>query len=464
MSSDERIARRADPIRLQAALGRQELEGVTSVTLSHATATLHRDGRSFDVAVPVGTTLSGLLAQLGPQAGGAALVVDELGRPVDGTEVFGDSIPSGASLFVRSSDPVTDAVERSAARERQRSFDVAGASVFGGCVLLAPVLALAPEPAPVATRAGLAAVLLLFTLAMTLTPAARSRWNLLAAPAGPAAAAAVLLPHEPLVAGWSFALAFIWAGALGALAISTHRSAESLDAATTLWFAPALCLSAASIGRLPDGSFAPFALAAGAVLLAVGPSAAVRVPDHQLLNLPAVLSTAPSVHAPEARPPARVTGPRVRRTLRLGAALRTVLILIAAAAVVVGAPTVVAAVAFDSFEGWGSLVLLVLVLGFFALQPRSARPASARWLPRAAVVLVLAVAVWSPPPGLTAWWLLGAVALAMAIVGFGVWMRRGMYAPLLTRLGDIAERVALALVVPAAIVAAGGVSMLRAVP
>lgn len=436
--------------------------GGNRVRASYATATLCRDDRTFDIAVPAGTTLSGVLAQLGGPRQPGLIVVDELGREIDGAETFGGSIPAGASLFVRGAELSSDRAKREQARTRRRGFDVPTIGALAACVVLSPVLALTPQSVPWPARIAITAILLLFALALSIRPASQPRWHLLVAPVAVAAAAGAAVPHPPLIAAWSFALVFAWAGTLMALGLSSRDRGESLDAATTLWLLPAIALSLVSITHLPSLPAACFALAAGVTLLALSPSVSVRIPDHQLLNLPVVLRTAPAVHQPTAPAPARVTPSRVRRTIRLGSALRTVLIMLAAILVLSGTPRVVTAIAFSTIEGWGAVALLTLSFGFFALQPRNARPPAARWMPRIVAVVMIMAAVWMRPGELAAWWIAGAIVIAITIIIFGVLMGRGLYAPLLTRLGDVAERITLALAVPAAIVAAGGVSIMRA--
>ena len=425
---------------------------------THTVATVVNGENSVDVAVPIGTTVSGVLASLGRNHAHLA-VTDEMGRPLGARETFGQSLGAGAVIVI-GSEVTTQALPSSNSRGLSARLPLGALAALAVLLALSPVVALTPA-LDLIVRVALAATLLGATARLLLPLANRARWQLLLAPAAAAAAFAAVVPHPPLIAGWSYALVFLWAGCGLAMLIRVFVNDEAVGVAAMTWLVPAALTTLISIFRLEPQVAGPLVLAASMLLLGFVPTSAVRVPESQTLHLPAVLNTAQSVHAPEVAEPAAITPRRVRHTMRLAVALQNALISLACLGVVASAGMMSSLLTGGTIESWSALALLTLAVIHFSLQPRQAHSAYARWAPRVVVVVLVGIVIASAPFGVSWWWFAAIVIACGVTIGFGVWIQRSMYAPFLTRLGDIAERASLALVVPAFLVAAGSFSMLR---
>lgn len=430
---------------------------------SQTTATLYRGDQVLDIAVPARSTVAGVLAQVST-ASDPVDAFDELGRKLSETEVFGTTIPAGATIFLRSKHEVssterTDAAKVAEQVEQRTSL----APLAAICILaaLSPIISLLlSDNWPL--RITLAAVLASAAVSLLWRLATQPIWHGLVAPVTAAAAAAALVPHPTIAAGWSYALVFTWAGALAAMLVPTLHRHEHYESAIRLWFIPAVGLSIISIAQTDNAVAAPLGVAAAVAMLGLAPSLSVRVPDEQLIDMPAVMSTAPSVHAPETHSPSRITSARVRHTLRLASGLHTVAISTACIVLIASAPGVMGYIGEPTIEGWAALALVCIAFAHFLLQPRDSRTAFARWTPRMVVVALLCSFLLLRPPGDELVWITGAALGAAGCCAVGIWIKKGMYAPLITRMADVFERVALGLAIPAAIVTCGLFSAIRA--
>ena len=425
---------------------------------THTVATVVRGDERFDVAVPLGTTVSGVVSAFGTSIDRVP-VTDELGRHLDAREAFGKSLGPGAVVVIGATAN-EEARAATQIRAERVPFPTAAVTALGVLVSLSPVVALLPAFG-LWVRVLLAVVLTAAAVRLLAPPANRPRWQLLLAPAVAAAAVAAVVPHPDLIAPWSYALVFTWSGLAVAMLARVLVRDEFVEVAAIAWLLPALTISIVSFSRLAPEIAAPLVLTASIALLGFAPTNAVRVPESQLLHLPMVLNTALSVHTPEVTEPAPVTPRRVRHTMRLGVALHSSFIALACLGVLTSAGAVSGMLAAGTLESWGALALLGLAVLQFSLQPRGAHSSFARWAPRMVVVVLIAVLALAAPFGATWWWFAAIVAGAATLIGFGVWAQRTMYAPLLTRLADVAERISLALALPALLVAAGFFSAVR---
>lgn len=429
---------------------------------SQTTATLYRGDQVLDITVPARSTVAGVLAQVST-ASDPVDAFDELGRKLAESEVFGATIPAGSTIFLRSRHEATSAERTSAVKAAaQVEQRISLAPLAAICILtaLSPIISLLMA-SNWPLRFTLAAILAVAAVSLLWRLPTQPIWHGLTAPVVAAASGAVLVPHPAIAAGWSYALAFTWAGVLAAMLVPTLHRHEHYESAIRLWVIPAAGLSIISIVQTNNAIAAPLGVAAAVAMLGLAPSLSVRVPDEQLVDMPAVMSTAPSVHAPETRPPARITPARVRHTLRLASGLYTVAISTACIVLVASAPGVMAVVGQPTIEGWAALALICIAFAHFLLQPRDSRTAFARWTPRLVVVVLLCGFLAMRPPGDDLVWIGGAAAGAAGCCAVGIWIRHGMYAPLITRMADVFERVALGLAIPAAIVTSGLFSAVR---
>lgn len=430
---------------------------------SQTTATLYRGDQVLDIAVPARSTVAGVLAQVST-ASDPVDAFDELGRKLAESEVFGTTIPAGATIFLRSKHEATSAERASAAKAAEQVEQrISLAPLAAICILVAlsPIISLLmPDNWPV--RIALAAVLAAAAISLLWRLSKQAIWHGLTAPVAAAAAAAALVPHPAIAADWSYALVFTWAGTLAAMLVPTLHRHEHYESTIRLWVIPAIGLSIISIAQSDNAVAAPLGMAAAVAMLGLAPSLSMRVPDEQLVDMPAVMSTAPSVHAPETRPPARITPARVRHTLRLASGLYTVAISTACIVLVASAPGVMRYIGEPTIEGWAALALVCIAFAHFLLQPRDSRTAFARWTPRVVVVVLLCGFLILRPPGEDLVWVVSAALGAAACCAVGIWIKQGMYAPLITRMADVCERMALGLAIPAAIVTSGLFSAIRA--
>lgn len=431
------------------------------------TATIYRNNEALDFSVPVGTTVNGMLSQLDRGVERYRLC-DELGRTLSETETFGQSLPAGVVLYTAPRDETdastTVAADIKAAKTQREVSNHLVASVLL-LSLLSPVMALLMPTNDESywPRIGLAVVLLTaFGVLVWQKLSTRQPWAGLLTPIPAAAAAGVLVMHPELIAGWSYALTFLWGGTVAAFFTRLVQHHDFTDTAVRMWLGSAAALSAVSLAQVPTEIAGPVGLAGAVVLLATSASSSLRVPESQLLNMPAILSTAPSVHAPDVPEPARITSRRVRHTLRQGSTLRIIAISLAAILALVCAPAVLSLSNRETLEGWSCLALVGVTLLAFTLYPRDARNAYTRWVPRIVVVTLLSLALVLHPVGSLTLWVVGALVLAAALIAIGAWLNHGMYAPALTRSADILENLAVMSSIPLALMAAGAFSAVRA--
>lgn len=435
------------------------------MSTEQTTATIVDGTQRLDVSVPVGTTVSGVLAQLERPLWNIELV-DELGRTVPATESFGTQIPPGTVLHLR--DTTATTAQRDDARNSERT-GTGAMPGWAAAVAVVVLVGLTTVLSTVLSEHRSIAVMVALFLVLTLVSAqlvrrervTRSIWWAIAVPLPVAIGVTGLISLPTLAAGWAFALAVCWAAAVAAFGVRAWKRHEYTDAATRVWLFPAIGLSVISLAQMPDGIAGPVLLAVGVMGLAFAPMLSLKVPENQLLHLNTVMLTTDSVHAPDAPEPARVTMPRARRTVRLGNGLRITAVLLACVAMLVGSALTAGRIRLDSVEGWSSLVAFVLGLVVFVLNPRTARDQFTRWAPRLTAMAVLLAGALLSSAAAAVWWWLSVAAIGVAAIGTGVALARNVYAPAMTRLGDIIGQISLALAVPAAAVAAGAFTLTR---
>lgn len=435
------------------------------MSTEQTTATIVDGTQRLDVSVPVGTTVSGVLAQLERPLWNIELV-DELGRTVPATESFGTQIPPGTVLHLRDAAASPEHRSDGGGVDRSGPFAMSG---WAAAVAVAVLAGLTTVLSTVlsdhrSTPAMLALFLVQALVSVQLVRRDRvteSIWWSMVAPLPVAIGVTGLIGLPQLATGWAFALAVCWSAAVAAFGVRAWKRHEYTDAATRVWLLPAVGLSAIALTRMPDGVAGPVLIAVGVMGLAFAPMLSLKVPENQLLHLNTVMLTTDSVHTPDAPEPSRVTMPRARRTVRLGNGLRITAVLLACAAMLAGSALTAGRIRLDSVEGWASLVAFVLGLVVFVLNPRTARDQFTRWAPRLTAMTVLLAGSLLSSETAAAWWWLAVVGIGVAAIGTGVALARNVYAPAMTRLGDIIGQISLALAVPAAAVAAGAFTLTR---
>lgn len=335
----------------------------------------------LDVSVPSGTTLSGLLSMLGVSlVGSEQQIVSSDGAPVHGGDVIGRSIPSGTLLIVRDNTLTS----RGTVRGSAMASNEAPYALLARGVLL--------------TLAVLSVVALVYVLpSWALFPALSTTFRAVLAGVGMASALLILARgfiYSPLnhlgltLAVGAFSLGFLPVeGPLSLLAPVVFSAAASLvsllvwlvsrnpgsAAITLLWLLTLVVAALSSWFALSLTQVAAFA-----VLFAVwlGISAgrySLRIPDSQLIDLPLVRTLAPSVRAPVAKSPAKITLPRVMRTIHDGHDGYTALVVWASLLGLFGMVACSSIIDLDSTRGIASLVLVLGAAASFATVSRHHR-------------------------------------------------------------------------------------------
>lgn len=410
-------------------------------------------------------------AMLPVDAPGVA-VLDSEGRRVD-LDQPAEVLADGTLVHVVGRPPVArrvGALADDAAGRRPPAFAALLAAAAAAALVLT-VLAVTGGPVPFAVR--LAGVIACAGGALVLTvlpPRVGARAATLVAPVLAFAAAAVLVAPDDaptrraaLVAGL-LAAAVVAGGRQVVTRAARHGDDEAAVVLAVLAALAGTQLVALLVG-VPAAAGAAVLLGALPLVLRSLPRLVLPVPDDELIDVAHVSRTAPSVRAPAAGPMRRVDGGRVRGDVgraerRKDAAVVAVSLLAAALA-----PVVLVAVTPGTPAGWGATATAVAVAVAFALVPRAARGAVGRWAPRlAAVVVAVAVAAVLPDDGLLrvalATAALALVALVLALV---VPLVRGWRSVPASRAADAVESLVVVLALPAGVVAAGLVQLLRQV-
>lgn len=437
-----------------------------------ATATIVRGEDRQDVAVPPGTTVAGLLAMLHVDASDADLAVAlPDGRPAGLGSVIGDDLPSGVLLAVtgvRASAATADRAVEASGEARFSAAVAATAGVgFSAALGLAAVVAplALPDAMPVWVR--LAAAALALATAMPLArrrPFASSPGGALVLPGLLGLPFAVVVP--PATTGAvpvSLAVGLI-AAALAAGVLWLRTGGPQASAAAALWGSVAVLVPVAIMLGAGTGLLAPALLAATVVAVQLAPRYAVTVPEAQLLDLPLVTTSAPTVRAPEVPPPSRVTRRRVAGTIDRATALTDTATLGACA--LAGPAGLLAVGVADpaTLSGQATLATVGVAVVALALAPRTTRSGLVRSAPRVAAALLLAgaAAVLAVRGLVGVPVLAAALALVATAVPLGtVAATAGPASPLLGRLADLAQGLALAALVPGALLSAGLFDVVR---
>lgn len=435
---------------------------------------VHRGVDRLDVALDPARTLRELLAaaRVAPVPG--LLAVDAVGTVLDLDAPVAEQLPDGGSVHVVVPAPRPGgrtARARAAVVARRPAPQVALlalAAAAAGVLVAVELIDPARRGLPGAVAAGVLAVA---ALALALVPVAAGTAATLVAPAlAFAAGVAAVDPAGAPDRRLAVVAGLVAATAVAAARYVTARARRSGEDLATVLLAALVVAAAVSLAVLLAGQ--PGALAA-AVLLGLVPAGlravpvlSLAVPDEQLVDLAHVARTAPSVRAPRPRGLGRVNERQVLRTV--GSAERRtdagVLLLCAVPPLLV--PLVLPAARGDAVTGWGAVALVTALVLVLALQPRTARGPVARWAPRASAALVLLEAALVAGPALGGTAVAAAAAcvlLALVTAGVGAALGGGWRSVVASRFGDALETLGVLLALPAALVAADLVEILRRV-
>ena len=229
----------------------------------------------------------------------------------------------------------------------------------------------------------------------------------------------------------------------------------------TIWVALAVLFALALLAGVP-GHVAP-TLVLGAVPLVIRalPSASIDVPDDQLLDLPLVTRTASSVRGRSPRSPGRVQWRQVDRAVRFAERRKSAGLIAVSVLVVLMAPWVFTVYEPRTLSGWATLALLAFLAIALGLGPRVSRGTPAKVAPRLALVGLLVEVALVARGTSTQPWALALVVVAVGLVLLSLAIVRGWRSVAWSRAGDVLEGIAVVLIMPAALIAAGAVQGLQ---
>lgn len=192
----------------------------------------------------------------------------------------------------------------------------------------------------------------------------------------------------------------------------------------------------------------------------------MRIPATQLLDMPLVTTSAPTVRSPEVPSPSRITGRRVNRTVTDATSRTRLVQYVGLGLIFVGAPVIYSMVGIHSTRQIACLVLVCASVIALVVVPRERRWASSRVVPRVGALILLATLLISPASR----GLVGNAYAAAALVVLGcvslMWTRMRAeqdHAPLIGRFADIFQALSLTVIFPASFFAADLFDLIRQV-
>ncbi|SDN45440.1 hypothetical protein SAMN05216355_10463 [Actinomyces ruminicola] len=439
--------------------------------------TLVHEGGTVDVAAPPGMSIDELLASqdLLPDARGTSVSTPS-GAPIGTGGRLGREVAEGAVLVITGAaaehhDP---AGARAASRATRRApFWLAEATaVLLALLMLVLVLSAAVTGAhalPLPARAAAAVILLALLLALGLPqrmprPPTAAALLALSLPLLGAGVGALLVP--PTNPDWALLaiLVALWSAAAAAVALWLLHRLPSDSVGAVVWSGAAAVVTASVALGISGTTLGLFVLALAALGGLLVPGAALAsVPDRQLLDMTGQRAAGQSVRAPITAPAVRVTRARTRRTVEDAEAVSITLEIALGTLAAMCLPIVTRVAAGPGLEAWGARAEISFALGLLMLRPRTARSHAARIIPRLfAGTAVCVSALTAAATGAVAPWLAACMVLALAGVsicvgGFTLLRRSAWWG----RLGDMFERVSAFLVLPAAVIAAGLIEVMR---
>jgi len=461
------------------------------VTQKQAAVTVTDASGVKDLVVPLGTTVTGLLSMLDIDSSDPSLQITGAdGRPLNLGAVLGTDLPQGVLISITSG--------RERQRQEKRAIERASDPWFRPSLALSicALLAFAMD-----------AVLIFCTLfAQLLTIIAGVPWwaPLTIGVLSLALCLVVLYQkhvhsNAGLLSGWTLGAGLSFLGVLPALGsagiyleasqISTMSQVAALlfplwgatGVALGLWLwrpTPLTSAHALSWGVLTASAtvltylnasltrVAPFAIACAVCAITASPSLSVRIPATQLLDMPLVTTSAPTVRAPEVPSPSRITGRRVNRTVTDATSRTRLVQYLGLGLIIVAVPVIYSMIGIHSWQQIASLVLVCASVIALVVVPRERRWASSRVVPRVGAVILLATLLISPASRA----LLGTPIAAAVLVFIGcvslLWtrLRSGKeQSALIGRFTDIFQALSLTVVFPAAFFAADLFELVRQV-
>lgn len=442
-------------------------------------------GARTDLALPLDESLADVLRAAGFAGAGTPTILGPHGYEVDGATLAEDLVEGGLYTLV-DLDAVFDSPDAaSAAKEETRAdYGVRWILLAVAALLLVVCAGMSTEPDP-RLRLAAAAVALIGTLltAVAWTRSAREDFALrgVVAPAALSFATGALLiptsledaPHLSVATGF-------FAAAIGTTLIALVTSVRPIRAAAgtvaMLLVGFGAVWAVTLLLRWGAAEAAMICLGAIPLMLRALPSAMVNLPDGAFIDYKHFMSHRWTVRGAIPESPGLVDASDIRATVadswaRLGAGT-IVLALVAALSAPVA---LLRGWGDDPFVVAGGIALQICLVLSLLLVPRHTGSRLLRWAPRAAVVIMLIVVVLAVSTGTGPWagagrgagpGMLVLVAVGMftiAVVAVAVIqpVSRGSRSLGWSRAGDVFEALAVALALPAALLHADVLTLLR---
>lgn len=440
-----------------------------------ASATILHGGSKYDVAVPVGTSIGSLMAMLGIDLQGDSLrITHPDGTPIGLGATLGDDVASGAVLALSDADSAEDSSPRRAAARARAAMWLRPALVVSVFLALVTSVELACLVGPALGWWEVAAPVRYAAAALCASALGASlRWRRLRETAAGLLAITgllgvcglVLLPIGPTFSPLAPAMAG-WTALVATLCVWLLNRAPLAGTAAVVWAMTGLLASFVVASDVPPQVVTTLVLAVSTMAITTIPSFAFRIPESQLLDLPTVTTSAPTVRTPRVPPPSPITAGRVRRSLREADARDRLLLLACCGAAAVTAFPSARLMAFDHWTGRVGIVMMVTAFLVLALGPRARRDPVGRVAPRVSALCVAAAVVVSPQV-IEA---LGAQVASLAVVASGGLLSilttalvKARPSALIGRAAEITQRLSLFLLLPSAVYAGGLFALVREV-
>ena len=442
--------------------------------------TLIHEGERLDVAARAGVSVGELIPPPKAHQPSGFLITTADGAAVDAEAAVGTDVLEGAVL-------VTTPARADLRRYETTDSDlenVLRSSVGETAVILVAVLCfflggLPPlighgRLLPTALQIAGACLLMVLLVAAAFRPsgrrpAVREALGALTVPLAGGAAGALLAPVSSPDSRLLVALLTMWGTGVAALVLWIVRKGvgEAVSAGAWLFLASVgTMVPAAGISRVP---VLVVLVAVGAIGGLLIPGFAVRVPNQQLLDMTQLRVMGRSVRQPEA-PVSQDVSPRlVSQSVDQTAVSSVALEIAFGSLVLLGLPTTIQAAMAGGVTGWGARVELVCVMVLLLLRPRTAHSRVLRLMPRLvvamAVVLVLVLFWVDGGKGVMTRTWSEVVAFIVFLTTAGTFAI-GMFLSTVRsawwgRLGDIFQALAALGTLPAAVIAAGLIDVMR---
>ena len=461
------------------------------MALKQAAVTVTDASGTQDLIVPLGTTVTGLLSMLDIDSTDPSLQITGAdGRALDMGAVLGTDLPQGVLISITSGRERQIQEQRAIERTSDPWFRPSLVLTICGllacamdallifCALIAPRFA-AKFSLPWWAMLTVGALSLLLCLFMLYQHRVHTNAGLLCAwtlSAGssflgllPALGNARIYAEASQIMTMSqvAALLFPLWGATGvALGLWLWRSTPLSSAHAVSWGLLTGCATVLTFLNAPLHRVAPFAIAFAVCAITASPSLSVRIPATQLLDMPLVTTSAPTVRSPEVPSPSRITGRRVNRTVTDATSRTRLVQYVSLGLIFVGAPVIYSMVGIHSPQQIACLVLVCASVIALVVVPRERRWASSRVVPRVGALILLATLLISPASRD----LVGNAYAAAALVVLGcaslMWTRMRAeqdHSPLIGRFADIFQALSLTVIFPASFFAADLFDLIRQV-